>query len=291
MTSHPSPDTPQPSPDPVHAGASTDSLLAAVTGGVRLIELGHPHFTGMPTSPNHPGFRMTLIRRHGDMVRPDGGSASNEMIVTGGHVGTHVDALSHVSHEGKLHGGVDAQEAQLGGKFLQLGAEHTPALLQRGVLLDVAAVHGVDTLEPGYGVTDQDLQAAADRAGVEVREGDVALIRTGWARNFDNPAAYQGQKDGVPGPTVEAARWLVERGVVTTGADTTAYEQIPAGKGHSVLPVHRVLLVEAGIFIIEHLNLEEAAAQGLTEFVFLMAPLRIVGGTGSPIRPLAAVSA
>lgn len=284
MTSDTTPATSQPP-------TGSDPLLAAVTGGVRLIELGHPHFTGMPTSPNHPGFRMTLIRRHGDMVRPDGGSASNEMIVTGGHVGTHVDALSHVSHDGKLHGGVDAQEAQLGGKFLHLGAEHTPPLLQRGVLLDVAAVHGVDTLGPGYGVTAEDLQAAADRAGVEVRKGDVALIRTGWARNFDDPAVYQGQKDGVPGPTVEAARWLVERGVVTTGSDTTAYEQIPAGKGHSVLPVHRVLLVEAGIYIIEHLNLEEAAAEGLTEFVFVMAPLRIVGGTGSPIRPLAAVSA
>ncbi|NLT53265.1 MAG: cyclase family protein [Actinomycetales bacterium] len=279
------------SPDTAPAPASTDPLLAAVGSGVRLIELGHPHFTGMPTSPNHPGFRMTLIRRHGDMVRPDGGSASNEIIVTGGHVGTHVDALSHVSHDGLLHGGIDAQEAQLGGKFLHHGAEHTPPLLRRGVLLDVAAVHGVDTLEPGYGVTAEDLQAAADRAGVEVRQGDVALIRTGWARNFDDPAVYQGHQNGVPGPTVEAARWLVERGVVTTGADTTAYEQIPAGKGHSVLPVHRILLVEAGIYIIEHLNLEEAAAQGLTEFVFLMAPLRIVGGTGSPIRPLAAVSA
>lgn len=284
MTSHPSPDT-------TRTQAGPDPLLSAVTGGVRLIELGHPHFTGMPTSPNHPGFRMTLIRRHGDMVRPDGGSASNEIIVTGGHVGTHVDALSHVSHEGMLHGGVDAQEAQLGGKFRHLGAEHTPALLQRGVLLDVAALHGVDTLAPGYGVTDQDLQAAADRAGVHVREGDVVLIRTGWARHFDDPGTYQGQQDGVPGPTVAAARWLVDRGVATTGADTTAYEQIPAGQGHSVLPVHRVLLVEAGIYIIEHLNLEEAAAQGLTEFVFLMAPLRIVGGTGSPIRPLAAVSA
>lgn len=281
--------TSQPTTEPAPTG--TDPLLAAVAQGVRLVDLGHPHFTGMPTSPNHPGFRMTLIRRHGDMVRPDGGSASNEMIVTGGHVGTHVDALSHVSHEGKLHGGVDAQEAQLGGTFRQLGAEHTPALVRRGVLLDVAAVHGVDTLDPGYGVTAEDLQAAADRAGVEVRPGDVALIRTGWARNFDDPAVYQGHQDGVPGPTVEAARWLVDRGVVTTGADTTAYEQIPAGKGHSVLPVHRVLLVEAGIYIIEHLNLEEASAQGLTEFVFVMAPLRIVGGTGSPIRPLAVVSA
>lgn len=268
-----------------------DPLLAAVTAGVRLIELGHPHFTGMPCSPNHPGFRMTLIRRHGDMIRSDGGSASNEMIVTGGHVGTHVDALSHVSHDGKLHGGVDAHQAQLGGTFSLLGAEHTPALVRRGVLLDVAALHGVKILRPGHGVSAQELQAAADHAGIQVGAGDVVLIRTGWARNFDDPTVYQGQKDGVPGPTVEAARWLAERGVVTTGADTTAYEQIAAGSGHSVLPVHRVLLVEAGIHIIEHLNLEDAAAQGLTEFVFVMAPLRIVGGTGSPIRPLAAVSA
>jgi len=271
--------------------AGADTLLAAVGQGIRIVELGHPFFTGMPCSPNHPGFRMSLIRRHGDMVRPDGGSASNEMIVTGGHVGTHVDALSHVSHDGLMHGGVDAAEAQTGGRFSQLGAEHTPALLTRGVLLDVAATKGVDVLPPGYGVTADDLTAAADRAGVQVRRGDVALIRTGWARHFDDTATYLGQSDGVPGATPDAGQWLADAGVVTTGADTTAYEQIQPGAGHSVLPVHRILLVESGIHIIEHLNLEDASAQGLTEFVFVMAPLRIVGGTGSPVRPFAAVSA
>ncbi|ODU05830.1 MAG: cyclase [Pseudonocardia sp. SCN 72-86] len=271
---------------------TTDPLLAAVGAGVRLVELGQPFFTGMPCSPNHPGFRMTLARRHGDMVRPDGGSASNEMIVTGGHVGTHVDALSHVSHDGLLHGGVDAADAQRGGAFSQLGAEHTPALLTRGVLLDVATTHGVDNLPAGYGITAQDLSDAAARIGVTLRPGDVALVRTGWARHFrTDPAVYLGQRNGVPGPTSEAASWLVDAGVVTTGADTTAYEQIAPGAGHSVLPVHRVLLVEAGVHIIEHLDLEQAAAEGLTEFVFVMAPLRIVGGTGSPVRPFAAVSA
>lgn len=271
--------------------AGADTLLAAIQAGVRLVELGHPHFTGMPCSPNHPGFRMSLIRRHGDMIRPDGGSAANEMIVTGGHVGTHVDALSHVSHDGRLHGDVDAADAQRGGRFSELGAEHTPAMLTRGVLLDVAAVHGVDVLPAGYGVTADDLRAAADKAGVEVGQGDVALVRTGWARHFDDPETYLGQADGVPGPTPEAAQWLVESGVATTGADTTAYEQVKPGAGHSVLPVHRVLLVDAGVHIIEHLNLEQAAAEGLTQFVFMMAPLRIVGGTGSPVRPVAAVSA
>ena len=270
---------------------TTDPLLAAVRGGVRTIELGHPHFTGMPCSPNHPGFRMSLIRRHGDMVRPDGGSASNEIIVTGGHVGTHVDALSHVSHDGQLHGGIDAHDNQVGGLHRERGAEHTPAMLTRGVLLDVAALHGVDVLPAGYGVTAEDLDAAAERAGATPGRGDVAVIRTGWARHFGDAPTYLGQAGGVPGPDVSAARWLADAGVLAAGCDTTAFEQIAPGAGHSVLPVHRVLLVQAGIFIIEHLDLEAASQEGLGEFVFALAPLRIVGGTGSPVRPFAAVSA
>lgn len=175
--------------------STTDVLLSAVTGSTQeVVELGHPHFTGMPCSPNHPGFRMTLIRRHGDMVRPDGGSASNEIIVTGGHVGTHVDALSHVSHEGMLHGGVDAADAQRGGKFSQLGADQIPFLLRRGLLLDIAALHGVEALEAGQAITAKDLQDAADAAGVSPRSGDVVLIRTGWARHFEDPAGISARR-------------------------------------------------------------------------------------------------
>jgi kynurenine formamidase len=269
----------------------TDALLGAVSAGVRLVELGQPFFTGMPCSPNHPGFRMTLIRRHGDMVRADGGSAANEIIVTGGHVGTHVDALSHVSHDGVMYGGVDAAQAQVGGAFRALGAELTPAFLRRGVLLDVAVTLGVDVLAPGQAVGAAELQAALDRCGTDLRPGDVALVRTGWAQHFDDAERYLSRADGVPGVTPDGGRWLADAGVSATGSDTTAFEQILAGAGHSVLPVHRILLVEKGIHIIEHMALEEASAAGLTEFTFVMAPLRIVGGTGSPVRPLAAVSA
>jgi kynurenine formamidase len=269
----------------------TAALLDAVGAGTRVIELGHPLFTGMPSSPNHPGFRMTLERRHGDAVRPDGGSASNEVIITGGHVGTHVDALAHVSHDGLLHGGIDAEQAQRGGKHTVHGAETIPPMVTRGVLLDVAALHGVETLPGGHGVTAADLAAAAERAGAEPGPGDVALVRTGWARLFGDATAYVGAASGVPGVTVDGARWLAERGVVATGSDTTAYEQIPAGAGHRVLPVHRVLLVEHGIHIVEHLALEDAAEAGLGEFLAVFAPLRIVGGTGAPVRPLAVVAA
>ncbi|WP_433558886.1 cyclase family protein [Pseudonocardia xinjiangensis] len=270
---------------------TTAALLAAVAGGVRTVELGHPLVTGMSTSPNHPGFRMTLIRRHGDVVRPDGGSASNEIIVTGGHVGTHIDALSHVSQDGRLHGDVDAEAAQRGGQHTEHGAERIPAMITRGVLLDVAATHGVEVLDGGHPVTAADLTAAAQRAGAEPGRGDVVLVRTGWARYFADPTVYVGHDSGVPGVTEDAARWLADRGVVAAGADTTAFEHIAPGAGHRVLPVHRVLLVENGIHIIEHLNLEDAAEQGLTEFLFVLAPLRIVGGTGSPVRPVAVVGA
>jgi kynurenine formamidase len=271
--------------------AVTAALLAAVAAGITTVELGQPLFTGMPCSPNHPGFRMTLARRHGDAVRPDGGSAANEVLITGGHVGTHIDALAHVSHEGRLHGGVDAREAQRGGAFSVHGAERIPPLVRRGVLLDVARTRGVEVLEPGYGVTEADLAEAAARAGVEPGAGDVALVRTGWARNFSDAGKYIGRESGVPGLTEPAARWLAARGVVATGSDTTAYEQIPPGEGHRVLPVHRLLLVDSGIYIIEHLNLEEASDRGLTEFLFVLASLRIVGGTGSPVRPVAVVGA
>ncbi|WP_378738090.1 cyclase family protein [Nocardia brasiliensis] len=281
-------------PDPratsPNAPNATDPLLAAVRRGVRLIELGQPFFTGMPCSPNHPGFRMTLARRHGDAVRPDGGSAANELIVTGGHVGTHIDALSHVSQNGALHGGVDAYEAQRGGAFSTHGAEHLPGLLRRGVLLDVARLHETDCLPGGYEITADDLQRAARQAGVRPEPGDVVLIRTGWSRLFADPAAYLGSESGVPGVGVEAAQWLANHDLIATGADTTAYECIPPGAGHRVLPVHRLLLVESGIYIVEHLALEELSAARRAEFVFVLAPLRIVGGTGSPVRPLAAVS-
>jgi kynurenine formamidase len=270
---------------------TTSALLAAISSGTEIIELGQPLFTGMPSSPNHPGFRMTLARRHGDMTRPDGSSAASEVLITGGHVGTHIDALAHVSFQGKLHGGVDAAAAQAGGQFREHGAERIPPLLRRGIFLDVATARGVDCLDPGYGITAADLAEAARRSGAEPGPGDVAVIRTGWAQHFADAVRYLGQDAGVPGVTEEAAQWLADRQIVAAGTDTTAFEQIAPGAGHRLLPVHRLLLVEQGIYIMEHMNLEEAAARGLTEFVFITAPLRIVGGTGSPIRPLAVVGA
>ncbi|TAK29555.1 MAG: cyclase family protein [Chloroflexota bacterium] len=258
--------------------------------GARVYDLGQPLDPSMPVSPNHPGFRMALIRRHGDMVRADGGSAASEMFVTGGHVGTHIDALAHVSHQGKLHGGVDAYEAQTGGRFLELGIDRVSPIVCRGVLLDVAGLYDVPTLPAGYAITAQDLRRAADRAGIEVRAGDAVLVRSGWAANWSNPAVYIGHDAGVPGVDVSGAEQIAAWGSRATGHDSVAYEQIRPGAGHSLLPVHRILLVEHGIFIVENLNLEQLASERVCEFLFVVTPLKLVGATGSPVRPIAVVT-
>lgn len=269
-----------------------DPLLDAIAGGAHVHDLAQPLHPRIPHSPNHPGFQYAMLRRHGDMVREDGGSAANDLLVTGGHTGTHVDALAHVSHDGRLHGGLDAAATQSARGFSALGIDELEPVVARGVLLDVPALLGVDRLEPGHPVSEAEVEAAATAGGVDPPgPGDVALVRTGWAQLWDDPTAFLGAATGVPGPTEPAARWLADRGVRLTGSDTTAYEQITAERGHALLPVHRLLLVERGIPIVEMLNLESLAAASVREFLFVLAPLRIVGGSGSPVRPLAVTSA
>lgn len=253
-------------------------------------DLAQPFEPGMPQSPNHPTYQMALVRRHGDVTRPDGGSAANEMIVTGCHVGTHIDALCHVSQDGLLYDAVPAAEVTTNRGFSRHGADQIPPFVGRGVFLDIAKVRGVTVLGPGEAVTSSDLNTACRAANVMVEPGDAVLIGTGWSTLWSNKHAYEGQAGGAPGPDESAGRWIADHQVAMAGAETIAFEQIEPGQGHRTLPVHRILLVEHGINIIESMRLHELASNGVTEFLFVLAPLKLVGATGSPVRPLAVVS-
>lgn len=269
----------------------TDALLDVVRGGLRIYDLGRPLFTGMPQSPNHPKYTHTLPRRHGDMVRADGSSAANDLVVMGTHVGTHIDALAHVSNDGLLHGGANASDSCVGGGYQTHGVHTVEPMIQRGVILDIPRALGLDTCEPGYEITAADLDAAVVRQKIAIEQGDVVLIRSGWGRRFAEGAeSYLGASTGVPGVGKAGAHWLADRLITAAGADTIAFEQLIPGAGHSLLPAHSVLLVDSGIYIIEALELEELADSGVSEFTFILIPLKLVGATGSPVRPLAVVS-
>ncbi|MER7499296.1 cyclase family protein [Nonomuraea pusilla] len=269
------------------ASAPTLATALAWTGAARVIELGHRLEDGMPCSPSHPGFRMSLLRRHGDRVNAEGGSGANELIVTGGHVGTHLDALCHAASDGLMHDGVDAHAASVGGRFTVYGVETVAPFVSRAVLADVPALLGVERLEPAFGITGRHLADAL--AGVPVNRGEVVLVRTGWPQLYDDAAAYVGTETGVPGITADAAVHLADLGVRAVCTDTIASDRIPPGRGHASLPAHKVLLVDRGVHIMEVLDFEELATTGAREMLFLALPLRITGATGSPIRPVALV--
>jgi len=258
--------------------------------GATILDLSHAYRTGMPQSPNHPRFRMALERRHGDQVRADGGSAANELIVVGGHVGTHVDALAHVSQNGLVYGGTPAESLQSNGGFAHLGIDEFAPFVGRGLLLNVAAVHGVDSLPAGYEVTVGDLEQAQQRAGIEPTPGDVILVGTGWSRHWNEPDLFNGQRDGAPGPGPDAGEWLARWQPRAVGAETIAFEHIAPEHGHARLPVHRIMLVENGINIVETMNLVELLDRGATEFLLVLNPLKIAGATGGPVRPLAVLA-
>ncbi len=246
-------------------------------------DLAQPYFIGMPHHPVHPPYLFSLVKKHGDYVTEAGASSASEALGLGGHVGTHIDALCHFSCGGQLHDGTAVASVQSYESGLErLSVDTIAPIFRRGILLDVASHEHTDALPVDFTVTPEHLDSIAKAEGVEIRAGDVVLVRTGWARFWEDAAKYIRQVKG-PGPGAPGARWMSERGIFAAGSDTVCFERVP----DPAMPVHVHLLVEKGIHIIECLNLEQLAADRVYEFTFMAAPLKIRGGTGSPIRPIA----
>lgn len=261
----------------------------ATARGARMIELDHPLQKGMPIYPTHPPFHITLNNRHGDLNRGCGYSSSNELIITSTHTSTHIDALAHVSENGKLHGGVNAAAAQQGTElFKEHGVETIRPIFRRGVLLDIACARKVDVLKPAAEVTVADLETAAKNAAVAIHPGDVILLRTGWTRYWTDSRTYLClDSAGTPGVAANGAEWLAAKKPFAVGNDTAGFEQIV--QTNITMDAHRILIAQNGIHIVENLDLEELSGCGRADFAFVTLPLRIKGATGSPLRPVALV--
>ncbi|MEA2180391.1 MAG: hypothetical protein QOG77_3688 [Solirubrobacteraceae bacterium] len=262
---------------------TTADLLSAL-GSARVYDLEQPRYAGAPVFPAHePGVILHLHRRHEAGLGQRRTSAS-ALLVMAEHSGTHMDALCHQAEDLKLHGGVEVDASvQTPYGFTTLGVDTIAPMLVRGVLLDVPGALGRE-LEPGYAITAADLEAAA--RDVELRQGDAVLVRTGAGALWDDRPVYEAAAGVAP----DGSRWLAERRPVAVGADNLAWD-VPGIDDPELgtLPGHSILIVRAGILIIESLRLEELAADGVREFAFVCLPLKLRGGTGSPVRPLALV--
>jgi len=255
-----------------------DTLASA-----RVFDLEQLRYAGAPSHPNHqPGFNYFLHRHHARGA-PQARTSASGLVVMPEHSGTHIDALAHQAENLTLHGGVHVDSGvQTSSGFRTLGIDTMAPLVSRGVLLDVA---GKKRLEPDQSITVQELQLAETDAGVTIQAGDVVLVRTGYGALWSEPAEYL----HAAGVSSDGSRWLIEKKVSAVGADNMAWDlDGPTDPElHVTLPGHLLLLVRAGIPIIENLNLEELAAAGVHEFAFVCLPLKMRGATGSPVRPIA----
>jgi len=201
------------------------------------------------------------------------------------HSGTHIDAVCHQAESLKLCGGIPVEEVTTSRGFTRYGIEEVAPIVAPGVLLDVPRHRGVEELPAGEAVTAEELQACAAAQGVTIEPGMVVLVRTGNAKHWDNEERYLAG----PGIAGDASRWLAGLDVRAVGADNMAWDVIGLHDPEAgcELPGHLELLARRGILIIENLNLEELATAGVSQFTFVCTPLKFVGATGSPVRPIA----
>jgi 4-oxalocrotonate tautomerase family enzyme len=269
------------------------ATLPDLDGAMQVFDLEQPRQEGMPIFPAHrPGYSYLLHRHHEDEYKPaDGGprTSASGVIICMEHTGTHIDAICHQADGLTLFGGVPVNGVQTGKGFTQLGVEEIPPIIAPGVLLDVAGSLGVESLEPGSAVSSDDLEACCARQNVDVQPGNIVLVRTGNAQRYwTDPEGYLAG----PGMATSASKWLAERRVLAVGADNMAWDVIGLRDPELgvMLPGHLILLARHGIYIVENLQLEELAASGRYSFFFVCTPMKFVGATGSPVRPLALVS-
>ncbi len=255
---------------------------------LRIYDLEQPRYFGAPTLPVHaPGFVYTLHRRH-EAGLGEARTGASGFIYTAEHSGTHIDALSHQAEELTLYGGQKVNsQIQTSTGFTELGVETIAPMVNRGVLLDVATYRGSTYIESDKPVTRQELEAVCQEQQVTIQQGDVVLVRTGNGARWDQPEVYLAGG----GVSAAASQWLADQQVKAVGADNVAWDMLGVvdPELHVSLPGHVILLVRHGIYIIENLLLEDLARDRVYEFLFVCLPLKMRGGTGSPIRPIALV--
>jgi kynurenine formamidase len=231
---------------------------------------------------------MHLMARDGGdyaagAIAPDDVGVADDYLTLATHGTTHVDALSHIWYGGSLYNGFSSNEVRSSGAARN-GIDKIPPIVGRGVLLDVAALHGREHLESGHAIEPDELDACARRQNLAVGAGDIVLVRTGWFLVFaSDREIYEGPQPGLSRTTVP---WFVDRDIAAVGADNYAVEVFPDPDGRNV-PVHLSLIRDYGVHLLELLVLEELAAASVSEFLFVAAPLRIKRGVGSPLNPLA----
>jgi kynurenine formamidase len=286
------------------AGASNWITPEKVLQAVKLVETGTIYELGQVYDRDMPMFgerTFSLLIPGGPTYNePFGENAliGNDEFIAGelGQIGTQFDGLTHIgtrmtmadgSTRDVYYNGFTGEEILGAHGMRELGIEKIKPIVTRGILVDVAGFKNMDRLPNGYEVTVEDVRGALEKQGIaeaSIRPGDAFLFRYGWSTLWNDPAEFNNSPAGIG---LEVARWVAERKATMIGSDSWTSEVVPNPDPDLVFPVHQELLTRNGIFNLENLKLEELAADGVYEFLFIFTPVPFKGATGSPGRPIA----
>ena len=261
----------------------------------KLYELGHPYERTMPFGGTR-SYKLSVVD-----TGPAAGTnkqLGNEEVLTGelGQVGTQFDGPGHIgalikysdgTTKGVYYNGFTQEEVVHPDGLLHLGVQNVKPIISRGIMVDIPAYKGVERLTNSYEVTLADVKGALTREGISensITPGDVIVFRYGWAQLWKSPQDFNRNP---PGIGIEVAQWLVAKQVCMTGADTAPTEVMPNPNPDLFVPVHQELMMKNGIFNLENMDFESLAADKVYEFLFIFTPIRFVGASGSPGRPIA----
>lgn len=263
-----------------------------VLRATKLIRTGQVFELAEILSPDPKESYLNAGRQYSIYTKPampekDARVENEELIVSElGQIGTQIDAFAHQMYgeQGSFYNCFKQKDIAGRNGFKKLGVENFGTLMSRGVLIDVAALKGVDMLEGGYVITTGDLQQALAKENMKLQPGDVAVINTGWGRLIGRDNDRYNKTS--PGIGVAAAEWLAHQDPMLVAADNCCVEVRPSEPGYQ-LPVHGLMLIQYGVILLENLKLEELAASRTYEFAFIVQPLKLKGATGSTVVPIA----
>jgi kynurenine formamidase len=277
-------------------GALNRLTAGRVAAAARLVRSGRAVSLSLPVNtttglanPNPAEFRMT--QGHDDHVGLGSMGFAKDFVGidyhNDGH--THIDALSHVSYKHHLYNGVPAGSVSTDGASAEGIELARDGLVGRGILLDVPRQRGMPWLEPGESVFAEDLEAAESGQGVQIEEGDIVLVRTGHARRLAELGPWD-TSESKAGMHPTAMPLLAQRGIAALGSDGNS-DTAPSSTEGVAFPIHVLALNAMGVLLLDYLQFEDlrgaCESAGRWEFLCITAPLRISGGTGSPVNPLA----
>ncbi len=266
----------------------------------KLVKTGKIFNCGIPFDKNGPflpgGFRINPVHIMSFLPSDTAGAAdgmisADDMIIMGLQSATQWDSLAHVGYNDRFYNDVPSGAVNnFVGASKNSFAKAVNNLISRGVLLDIAALKGVDILPDSYEITAADLSAAEERQGVQVRSGDILLVRTGWIRYFrqGDKVKFNGNEAGLG---LDSCRWLYDREVAALAVDNWAAEAWPSTVEGGGIPFHQVTIRDMGLMLGEMFDFEnlavDCAQDGIWEFLFSSVGIEVTGSVGSPLTPMA----